>query len=151
VGTRSIEKSEKISGMLRHKGVPHQVLNAKYHEMEAEIIGLCGSIEQYSRANNVLKALSPEYMASVSLPEFQNEYRSAFVIKDKTGKVVIDDAGNEKIDYSKLLTDTDSPPELSHMAVDDVLAMLVARIDRVNEELEAIKKESAEQKTGEKK
>jgi hypothetical protein len=37
------------------------------------------------------------------------------------------------------------------MAVDDVLAMLVARIDRVNEELEAIKKESAEQKTGEKK
>ena len=38
VGTRSIEKSEKLSTMLRQKGVPHQVLNAKFHEMEAQII-----------------------------------------------------------------------------------------------------------------
>src|SRR5689334_6750220 len=33
VGTRSIEKSEKLAAMLRHAGIPHQVLNAKYHEM----------------------------------------------------------------------------------------------------------------------
>ena len=38
VGTRSIEKNEKLSGMLRGIGVPHQVLNAKYQEMEAQII-----------------------------------------------------------------------------------------------------------------
>ena len=35
VGTRSIEKSEKIAAMLRGVGIPHRVLNAKYHEMEA--------------------------------------------------------------------------------------------------------------------
>jgi len=38
VGTRSIEKSEQISGILRRKGIPHNVLNAKYHEQEASII-----------------------------------------------------------------------------------------------------------------
>jgi preprotein translocase subunit SecA len=42
VGTRSIDKSEKLSGILRAKGIPHQVLNAKYHEMEAEIITQAG-------------------------------------------------------------------------------------------------------------
>ena len=43
VGTRSIEKSEKIAAMLRRKGVPHQVLNAKYHELEAQIIANAGA------------------------------------------------------------------------------------------------------------
>src|SRR5262249_26475857 len=42
VGTRSIEKSEKLAAMLRQKGIPHQVLNAKYHEMEAQIIAQAG-------------------------------------------------------------------------------------------------------------
>jgi preprotein translocase subunit SecA len=42
VGTRSIEKSEKLSAMLRHIGIPHQVLNAKYHEQEAQIIAQAG-------------------------------------------------------------------------------------------------------------
>ncbi len=37
VGTISIEKSEKLSRLLRKKGIPHQVLNAKHHEREAEI------------------------------------------------------------------------------------------------------------------
>jgi preprotein translocase subunit SecA len=43
VGTRSIEKSEKLSGVLRKKGIPHQVLNAKFHEAEAQIIANAGA------------------------------------------------------------------------------------------------------------
>jgi len=42
VGTISIEKSEKLSEMLKQRGIPHQVLNAKYHEKEAEIIAQAG-------------------------------------------------------------------------------------------------------------
>lgn len=42
VGTISIEKSEKLSKMLKMQGVKHNVLNAKYHEKEAEIIALAG-------------------------------------------------------------------------------------------------------------
>ncbi len=42
VGTVSIEKSEKLSGMLKRRGVEHEVLNAKHHQREAEIIALAG-------------------------------------------------------------------------------------------------------------
>ncbi len=42
VGTISIAKSEKLSEMLKRSGVPHQVLNAKHHEQEAEIVALAG-------------------------------------------------------------------------------------------------------------
>ncbi|MBC5825866.1 MAG: preprotein translocase subunit SecA [Candidatus Eremiobacteraeota bacterium] len=47
VGTRSIEKSERLSAMLSKRGIDHQVLNAKYHEKEAQIIkdaGLAGRV-----------------------------------------------------------------------------------------------------------
>ncbi|HOX22688.1 MAG TPA: preprotein translocase subunit SecA, partial [Elusimicrobiales bacterium] len=53
VGTRSIEKSEKLSAMLRAKGVPHQVLNAKYHEMEAQIIAQAGRKSAVTIATNM--------------------------------------------------------------------------------------------------
>jgi len=45
VGTTSIEKSERISELLKKKGVKHVVLNAKYHEREAEIVSPGGSQE----------------------------------------------------------------------------------------------------------
>jgi preprotein translocase subunit SecA len=53
VGTRSIEKSEKVSAMLRPRGVPHQVLNAKYHEMEAQIISQAGKKGAVTIATNM--------------------------------------------------------------------------------------------------
>jgi preprotein translocase subunit SecA len=53
VGTRSIEKSEKLSQMLRAKGIPHQVLNAKYHEMEAQIIAQAGRKGSVTIATNM--------------------------------------------------------------------------------------------------
>ncbi len=42
VGTITIEASEEISGMLKRQGIPHKVLNAKFHEMEAEIVAEAG-------------------------------------------------------------------------------------------------------------
>src|SRR5579885_3097901 len=53
VGTRSIEKSEMLSAMLRRRGVPHQVLNAKYHEKEAEIIAQAGRSGAVTIATNM--------------------------------------------------------------------------------------------------
>lgn len=53
VGTRSIEKSEKIANMLRAKGIPHQVLNAKFHEMEAQIIAQAGRKAGVTIATNM--------------------------------------------------------------------------------------------------
>jgi preprotein translocase subunit SecA len=53
VGTKSIEYSEHISGILSRRGIPHTVLNAKYHEKEAEIISQAGSKGAVTIATNM--------------------------------------------------------------------------------------------------
>ncbi|ATO49110.1 accessory Sec system translocase SecA2 [Brevibacillus laterosporus] len=53
VGTISIENSEKLSHLLRQKGVPHNVLNAKQHEREAEIVARAGQFGAVTIATNM--------------------------------------------------------------------------------------------------
>ncbi|MCL2577795.1 MAG: preprotein translocase subunit SecA [Defluviitaleaceae bacterium] len=53
VGTVSIEKSELVSELLKKKGVPHEVLNAKHHEREAEIIAMAGQAGHVTIATNM--------------------------------------------------------------------------------------------------
>lgn len=53
VGTVSIEKSEKLADILKARGVPHQVLNAKYHEQEAEIVAQAGQQKTVTIATNM--------------------------------------------------------------------------------------------------
>ena len=53
VGTTSIEKSELLSGILQRKGVRHTVLNAKFHEREAEIVAQAGRIGMVTIATNM--------------------------------------------------------------------------------------------------
>ncbi len=53
VGTISIEKSELLSSMLKRKGIKHVVLNAKYHEMEAEIVAQAGRFGAVTIATNM--------------------------------------------------------------------------------------------------
>src|SRR3989441_12759762 len=53
VGTRSIEKNEQLSEMLRRRGVPHEILNAKQHEREAEIIAQAGRAGAGTVATNI--------------------------------------------------------------------------------------------------
>ncbi|MGE5582040.1 MAG: preprotein translocase subunit SecA [Bacillota bacterium] len=70
VGTISIEKSELLSGLLKKRGIPHQVLNAKYHEKEAEIIaqaGRSGSVtiatNMAGRGTDIVLGGNPEFLA----------------------------------------------------------------------------------------
>ena len=53
VGTVSIQISELISEMLKRRGIPHQVLNAKYHEKEAEIVAQAGQRQTVTIATNM--------------------------------------------------------------------------------------------------
>ena len=53
VGTVSIEKSEKLSGLLKREGIKHEVLNAKYHEKEAEIVAQAGKFGAVTIATNM--------------------------------------------------------------------------------------------------
>src|SRR3954454_9291374 len=70
VGTTSIEKSEKLSDILKRKGVKHVVLNAKYHEREAEIVAQAGRLgvvtiatNMAGRGTDILLGGNPEFMA----------------------------------------------------------------------------------------
>ncbi|MFP4473543.1 MAG: preprotein translocase subunit SecA [Candidatus Omnitrophota bacterium] len=53
VGTVSIEKSEILSELLKQRGIPHQVLNAKYHEREAQIVAQAGRYRAITIATNM--------------------------------------------------------------------------------------------------
>jgi preprotein translocase subunit SecA len=76
VGTVSIERSELISGMLEKRGVPHQVLNAKHHQREAEIVAQAGRLGAVTIATNmagrgtdIILGGNPEAMAWAKLQE----------------------------------------------------------------------------------
>src|ERR1017187_3145934 len=70
VGTTSVEKSERLSDLLKKKGVKHVVLNAKHHEKEAEIVAQAGrkgaipiSTNMAGRGTDILLGGNPEFMA----------------------------------------------------------------------------------------
>lgn len=70
VGTISIEKSEVLSSMLKRRGVKHEVLNAKYHEKEAEIVAQAGkkgavtiATNMAGRGTDIMLGGNAEYMA----------------------------------------------------------------------------------------
>ncbi len=70
VGTVSIDKSELLSGVLKKAGIPHNVLNAKQHEKEAEIVAQAGrlgavtiSTNMAGRGTDIMLGGNPEYLA----------------------------------------------------------------------------------------
>ncbi|MGI9104160.1 MAG: preprotein translocase subunit SecA, partial [Terriglobales bacterium] len=74
VGTTSIEKSERLSELLKKRGVKHVVLNAKYHEREAEIVAQAGrrgmvtiATNMAGRGTDILLGGNPEFMAKQEL------------------------------------------------------------------------------------
>ena len=74
VGTTSIEKSEMISKLLKARGVPHEVLNAKFHEKEAEIVAQAGkpgavtiSTNMAGRGTDIMLGGNAEYLAKDAL------------------------------------------------------------------------------------
>ena len=77
VGTVSIEKSEKLSNMLKKEGIKHQVLNAKFHEKEAEIIAQAGKFGTVTIATNmagrgtdIMLGGNSEYLAKQEMRKF---------------------------------------------------------------------------------
>ena len=74
VGTVSIDKSEELSAILKRAGIPHNVLNAKQHEKEADIVAQAGrlgavtiSTNMAGRGTDIMLGGNPEYMAKADL------------------------------------------------------------------------------------
>ncbi len=95
VGTVSVEKSEKVSRMLIKRGIKHEVLNAKQHAKEAEIIAQAGKYGSVTIATNmagrgtdILLGGNPEYMAK---REMRKEGYSDEMIENATSHLDTDD------------------------------------------------------------
>ena len=95
VGTVSIEKSEYISSLLKKRGVKHTVLNAKYHEKEAEIVAQAGKLGAVTIATNmagrgtdIVLGGNAEFMAKTDLRKAGFEEK---VIAEATGFADTDD------------------------------------------------------------
>jgi preprotein translocase subunit SecA len=80
VGTISIEKSERLSHLLKKQGIPHNVLNAKHHEREAEIIAQAGrvgavtiSTNMAGRGTDILLGGNPKFLARTLVKEEADE------------------------------------------------------------------------------
>ena len=95
VGTVSIDKSEQLSAMLKREGIPHTVLNAKYHEQEAQIVAQAGKLGAVTIATNmagrgtdIVLGGNAEFMAKDALRKAGFEDS---VISEATGHAETDD------------------------------------------------------------
>lgn len=102
VGTTSIEKSERLSNMLRRRGIPHHVLNAKHHEKEAEIIAQAGrfgavtiSTNMAGRGTDILLGGNPKFLAKKMAGDgadekaYQEAYKKALEITQREKEKVV--------------------------------------------------------------
>lgn len=109
VGTVSIEKSERLSALLDKRGIKHQVLNAKHHKREAEIVAQAGRIGAVTIATNmagrgtdIILGGNPETMAWASL---QDRYASRLDVPREVWESLtkeISDRENMKVEGEKV-------------------------------------------------
>lgn len=109
VGTITIDKSEKLSGMLKRRGIKHNVLNAKHHEREAEIIAQAGKLGAVTIATNmagrgtdIMLGGNAEYLAKSQL---RHDGFSDEIIAEATGYAETDneDIIKAREEYNRLL------------------------------------------------
>ena len=120
VGTVSVEKSEMLSRMLDQRGVPHEVLNAKHHEKEAEIVAQAGhygavtiATNMAGRGTDILLGGNPEFLARRDL---RNAGVPEEVIEEATGHVeeVSDEVLQARKEYNRLLAEYSKTTDAEH-------------------------------------
>ena len=118
IGTISIEKSEKLSDLLKKARIPHKVLNAKFHEKEAEIIAQAGKYRSVTIATNmagrgtdIMLGGNPEYLAIEEMRKMGYEHdvlAMANALNETTDEKVIDARKKYKELYVKHKVVTES-------------------------------------------
>ena len=103
VGTTSVEKSEELSNLLRKRGVPHEVLNAKFHEREAAIVAQAGrkgavtvATNMAGRGTDIMLGGNSEFMAAAELAQQElspvdtpEEYEAAWPARPRAARKAV--------------------------------------------------------------
>ena len=123
VGTISVERSEYLSGLLKRRGIAHEVLNAKYHAKEAEIVAQAGKLNQITIATNmagrgtdILLGGNPDFLARRAMRQQGMEEE---LIEEATGHAETEDeailAAREQ--YAALYADFKKETDREHEEV----------------------------------
>ena len=134
VGTISIEKSERLSGILKKMGVKHEVLNAKQHEREANIVAQAGrkgvvtvSTNMAGRGTDILLGGNPEFMTKEAC------------LKEKAAELMPQDSeafvGDQHFSYFQHL---DRFYRVPRARWDEIFAKFKAQCDREHDEVVAL-------------
>jgi preprotein translocase subunit SecA len=116
VGTTSVEKSEHLSGLLLRRGVPHEVLNAKYHEKEAAIVAQAGrkgavtvATNMAGRGTDIMLGGNPEVLATAELArrglgptETPDDFEAAWPDALEKSKQAVEAEHNEVVELGGL-------------------------------------------------
>ncbi|CND90226.1 protein translocase subunit secA [Mycobacterium tuberculosis] len=116
VGTTSVEKSEKLSKMLKRRGIPHQVLNAKHHEQESAIVAEAGrkggvtvATNMAGRGTDIMLGGNPDFRADLELHqrglnplETPEEYEEAWPEALEKAKEAVKGEHEEVVDVGGL-------------------------------------------------
>ena len=116
VGTISIEKSEILSKYLKREGIPHNVLNAKYHELEAQIVAQAGKFGAVTIATNMAGRGTDIMLGG----------NGEFLAKNELRKQGVED---------ELLAEADSYAETSDEAILDIRARYAELLKKYKEEI----------------
>ena len=161
VGTVSVEKSETLSKMLKGRGVPHNVLNAKNHEREAEIVAQAGkkgavtiATNMAGRGTDIMLGGNVTYMAKATLrkelergiqqkqEDAEASYKAARIAAKAAGEPLPEKPA--PIDYTarldELLTEADGHADTT----DEEILAARRRFDELSAEYEPAVKEEAE-------
>ena len=121
VGTISIEKSEYVSALLKKRGIPHQVLNAKHHEKEAYIIAQAGRVGAVTIATNMAGRGTDILLGG----------NAEFLAKDMLdNKGITPDSNNYEEEKEKALKDAREITESEHAKVVEVGGLHVIGTER---------------------
>jgi preprotein translocase subunit SecA len=132
VGTVSIEKSERLSGVLNRRGITHSVLNAKNHEKEALIVAQAGRKGSVTVATNmagrgvdILLGGNPEYLArqEMAAREFDNDRYLLFEMDD-------DERAVYEAEYEPILSKFKNQTDTEHEEVVDLGGLYVLGTER---------------------
>ncbi|MGM0441074.1 MAG: preprotein translocase subunit SecA [Elusimicrobiota bacterium] len=136
VGSRSIEVSEKISARLKRKGIKHNVLNAKHHMREAEIVAQAGrkeavtiSTNMAGRGTDIVLGGNPDYMARREME--RNDWEHNIIVKaaEKTAPKTDEEEEAKKV-YNKYFKQFKKETDREHKEVVELGGLHVIGTER---------------------
>lgn len=136
IGTISIENSEKLSSMLKKRGIQHEVLNAKHHEKEAEIIAQAGRFNSVTIATNmagrgtdIILGGNPEFMAEKEMRKSGYD-EDAIAFANGFAPSEDEELLNARKEYQKILEEKKSELKEEHNKVKEAGGLAIIGTER---------------------